>query len=198
VKQREWPPWNIKRNFKIPFLPNNAADVVSAADLAIPMFAGIPIGTPKSYHPPNFNQGGALYNRSGLPTGFPMYDPNLLGQRPLETSAPLVYPNNVKNANNAARNLLEKIANEARNDTTGAYPIRIYTLGLGGLLYQNMGTASETGASILMRVANDPDPANAASHNSSQKDGKFFFAGDTNQLNSAFQSLRSLIIRLTQ
>jgi hypothetical protein len=49
-----------------------------------------------------------------------------------------------------------------------------------------------------MRVANDPDPANAASHNSSQKDGKFFFAGDTNQLNSAFQSLRSLIIRLTQ
>jgi Flp pilus assembly protein TadG len=192
------PPWNAKRNFKIPFLPNNAADVVSAADLANPMFAGVPIGTPKSYHPSNFNQGGALYNRSGLPTGFPLYDPNLPGQRPLETSAPLVYPANVKNVNNAGRNLLEKIANEAKNDTTGAYPIRIYTLGLGDLLYQNMGTVPETGASLLMRVANDPDPANAASHNSNQKDGKFFFAGDTNQLNAAFQALRSLIIRLTQ
>lgn len=192
------PPWNAKRNFKIPFLPNNAADVVNAADLGNPMFAGVPLGTPKSYHAPNLNQGGALYNRSGLPTGFPMYDPNLPGQRPLETSAPSVYPANVKNVNNAARNLLEKIANEAKNDATGAYPIRIYTLGLGDLLYQNMGAVPETGASLLMRVANDPDPANAASHNSSQKDGKFFFAGDTNQLNSAFQSLRSLIIRLTQ
>jgi Flp pilus assembly protein TadG len=191
-------PWNAKRNFKIPFLPNNAADVVSAADLSNPIFAGVPIGTPKSYHPPNFNQGGALYNRTGLVTGFPMYDPNLLGQRPLETSAPPVYPNNVKNTNNVARNLLEKIANEARNDTTGAYPIRIYTLGLGVLLYANQGTVPETGASILMRIANDPDPANAASHNSSQKDGKFFFAGDTNQLNAAFQAIRSLIIRLTQ
>ncbi len=51
------------------------------------------------------------------------------GDRPAGGTSPTV-----RNVNNAARNLVEIIANEARNDTSGAYRIRIYTLGLGTLL----------------------------------------------------------------
>jgi Flp pilus assembly protein TadG len=188
------PPWNVKRNFKIPFLPNNPGDVVSAADLSNPIFAGVPLGMPKTYHPPNFNQGGAIYNSSGLPTGFPLYTPGLAGQRALDFVGG-VYPNHVKNANNAARNLLEKIAYQARNDSSGAYPIRIYTLGLGNLLFQPQGAVPETGESMLRRIANDPT---SPDHINGQKDGKFFFAGSASELNAAFQAIRSLIIRLTQ
>ena len=43
------------------------------------------------------------------------------------------YPAEVWNINNAARNLLEIIANAARNDD-GDYPIRIYTIGMGDLV----------------------------------------------------------------
>ncbi len=40
------------------------------------------------------------------------------------------YPADVWNINNSARNILEIIANQARNDT-GDYPIRIFTIGMG-------------------------------------------------------------------
>ena len=43
------------------------------------------------------------------------------------------YPAEVFNINNAARNLVEIIANAARADT-GDYRIRIYTLGMGELV----------------------------------------------------------------
>ena len=60
----------------------------------------------------------------------------------------------VFNINNAARNLVEIIANAARNDI-GDYRIRIYTIGMGELVRYNLGTIPETSESILMRVAND-------------------------------------------
>ncbi len=40
-------------------------------------------------------------------------------------------PTQIFNINNAARNLVEIIANEARNDASGDYRIRIYTIGMG-------------------------------------------------------------------
>ena len=43
------------------------------------------------------------------------------------------YPAEVFNVNNAARNLVEIIADAARSDT-GDYPIRIYTIGMGELV----------------------------------------------------------------
>jgi hypothetical protein len=52
------------------------------------------------------------------------------------------YPAEVYNVNNAARNLLEIVANEARNDT-GDYRIRIYTIGMGELVRYNLGTMPE-------------------------------------------------------
>ena len=78
---------------------------------------------------------------------------------------------------------------------TGAYPIRIYTLGLGDLLNQNAGTVPETGSSILKRVANDPTSPN---FNSTQLAGQYYFAGDPAQLNAAFEAVRNQIIRLSQ
>ncbi len=101
----------------------------------------------------------------------------------------------MQNANNAARNLAEIIANAIRSDTSGASKIRIYTLGLGDLLNQRMGSASETGSSILQRIANDPASTDL---NLSQLDGRYFYAGDVAQLDTAFQAVRDQIVRLTQ
>jgi len=140
-----------------------------------------------SFHP--------THSSSGIPTGFNLYDSSLPGQRVLVGGNGSGYPDHVQNANNAARNLAEIIANAARADTSGSSPIRIYTLGLGDLLNQNAGSAQETGTSILMRIANDPA---SPSFNPSQAEGKYYFAGDTSQLASAFEAIRNQIIRLSQ
>ena len=65
------------------------------------------------------------------------------------------YRTQIHNINNAARNLVEIIANEARNDASGDYRIRIYTIGMGNLVRLQLGTRPETSESMLMRVAND-------------------------------------------
>src|SRR5207247_4906794 len=98
-----------------------------------------------SFHP--------THASSGIPTGFNLYDSSLPGQRVLVGGNGSGYPDHVQNANNAARNLAEIIANAARADTSGSSPIRIYTLGLGDLLNQPAGRAPDTGTSILMRIA---------------------------------------------
>ena len=82
-----------------------------------------------------------------------------------------------------------------RNDTSGAYRIRIYTLGLGTQLTLPSGTLNERGDDILKRIANDPSSSN---FNSSQQPGLYFFAGDPTQLDAAFKAIRSQITRLTQ
>ena len=140
-----------------------------------------------SFHP--------THSSWGIPTGFNLYDSSLPGQRMLVGGTGSDYPDHVQNANNAARNLAEIIANAARADTSGSSPIRIYTLGLGDLLNQPAGSALETGTSILMRIANDPA---SPSFNPSQAEGKYYFAGDTSQLASAFEAIRNQIIRLSQ
>ena len=50
------------------------------------------------------------------------------------------YRTTIFNVNNAARNLVERIALEARTDTGGDYPIRIYTIGMGHLVQLQLGT----------------------------------------------------------
>src|SRR5438876_9233561 len=73
-----------------------------------------------------------------------LYDASLRAQRHLIDRSANGYPNHVRNANNAARNLAESIANGIRSDTDGASRIRIYTLGLGDLLDREMGSVPET------------------------------------------------------
>ncbi len=104
------------------------------------------------------------------------------------------YPAEVFNINNAARNLVEIIGNEARNDT-GDYRIRIYTLGMGELVTYLLGTRQEPSADILKRISNDKT---SSEFNSAQLEGKFFFAQTPDDVGPAFQGIQNQIIRLTK
>ena len=53
----------------------------------------------------------------------------------------------------------------------------------------------ETGSSILQRIANDRE---SPDFDDDQPEGHYYFAGDSTQLNDAFQEVRDQIIRLTQ
>lgn len=129
---------------------------------------------------------------SGIPLGFTLDS----SRRPLiGDPVPNGYPNHPHNANNAARNLLETIAAAARQDGSGRSPIHILTLGLGAQLEEDEGTADEKGSEILSRVANDPsDP----DYDPDEPEGRYFFANNISQLEAAFESVRDLIVRLSQ
>ncbi len=149
---------------------------------------------------------------AGIPTSFFLIDNALTGgpgsgglaNRPLTPATPsggtppppgFAYNDNVRSAANASRNLTEIVANAIRSDGSGPQPIHIYVLGLGDLLTTNEGPESETGSSILLRVANDPS---APSYNDSQPEGRYYFVGDASQLNAAFALIRDQIIRISQ
>jgi Mg-chelatase subunit ChlD len=138
---------------------------------------------------------------SGIPTSFPLQTNGLAAQRTLvlETSGTTIaqhrYPSHAQNVAKASRNLAERIANEIRNDASGAHPIHIFTLGLGGLLNEGQGFPAETGSSILRRIANDPA---SSDYNATQPEGQYYFAGDPSQLDAAFQQIRDQIIRISE
>jgi Flp pilus assembly protein TadG len=141
---------------------------------------------------------------SGIPTTFPFQSSALTvngmaqsatrGLRNFNAAAGK-YPADVWNINNSARNLVEIIANEARIDTGGDYPIRIYTIGMGELVRYNLGTRQEMSEEILKRIANDlssPDRIPA------QLEGKYYFAATPDDVGPAFAALQNQIIRLTK
>jgi hypothetical protein len=104
------------------------------------------------------------------------------------------YKTTLWNVNNAARNLLEIVANEARNDN-GDYKIRIYTIGMGVLVRHLLGTMPETPESILQRISNDrvsPD------FNAGQLEGKYFYAQTAADVAPAFQGIQNQILRLSK
>ena len=104
------------------------------------------------------------------------------------------YPAEVFNINNAARNLVEIVANAARSDV-GDYRIRIYTIGMGQLVPLLLGTRPETSESILMRMAND---SRSPDFNSAQLEGKYYYAQTAADVGPAFQALQNQILRLTK
>ena len=55
--------------------------------------------------------------------------------------------------------------------------------------------SSEYGANILKRLAN---PMTSDTYNASQPTGTYVYAADASQLNSAFQKIRSIILRLSK
>jgi hypothetical protein len=138
---------------------------------------------------------------AGIPTSFPFFSNALRvdGQRQ-DLARPLLditggrYPAHLHNINNTARNVLEIIANEARNDN-GDYRIRIYTIGMGELVRYRLGTRQETSESILMRIAND---ARSPDFNNAQLEGKFYFAATEADVRPAFEALQGQIIRLSR
>jgi Flp pilus assembly protein TadG len=140
----------------------------------------------------------------GIPTSFPLQTNTLTvngapqssvrGLRHFNAGAGK-YPAQVFNINNAARNLLEIIANAARDDSAGDYPIRIYTIGMGELVRYNLGTMPEKPEEILTRIANDKD---SPDFNPQQREGKYYFAATAADVSAAFQALQNEIIRLSK
>jgi Flp pilus assembly protein TadG len=145
----------------------------------------------------------SYHRSSGIPTSFPLIDNSVTvdgaaqGTRRDLRGTPVggKYPAQIHNINNAARNLVETIAQRVRTDSTGDYPIRIYTIGMGELVRYNLGTRPETSESILKRMSNDPS---SPDHNSAQLDGAFFFAATADDVGPAFAALQNQIIRLTK
>jgi Flp pilus assembly protein TadG len=143
------------------------------------------------------------HRSAGIPSSFPLQTSSLtvngvaqstkrgLRSKNLATGR---YPAQVFNINNAARNLLEIIANAARSDS-GDYPIRIYTIGMGDLVRYNLGTMPEKPEEILMRIAND---VRSPDYNSNQREGKYYFAQTEADVGPAFQALQNQIVRLSK
>ncbi len=142
------------------------------------------------------------HSSAGIPISFPLVSNTLRvdgaaqsTRRGLITDGTGQYPTTLWNVNNAARNLLEIIADAARTDNGGDYPVRIYTIGMGSLLNLSLGTRPETSASILQRVSNDkasPD------YNSAQLDGKYFFAPTASDVAAAYEGIQNQILRLSK
>lgn len=139
----------------------------------------------------------------GIPTSFPLQTNSLTVDGAAQTTARGLrnwdaaagrFPADVFNINNAARNLLEIIATEARSDD-GDYPIRIFTIGMGELVRYLLGTMPEQPEEILMRVAND---IRSPDFDSNQLEGKYYYAETEADVGPAFQSLQNQIIRLTR
>ena len=114
-------------------------------------------------------------------------------------SAP--YSNTRCNVNKAARNMVENVANNARNKD-----VYVYTLGLGARLndleVNFCGYGSEEyGANILRRLANTDgrDGGEAADTlDDDQPAGLYVYAADADQLETAFNQIASDILRLTK
>jgi Flp pilus assembly protein TadG len=139
----------------------------------------------------------------GIPTSFPLQTASLnvdgvpqsstRGLRDFDAAAGK-YPAEVHNINNAARNLVEEIANAARSDT-GDYKIRIYTIGMGQLVPLLLGTRPESSESMLKRMAND---STSTDFNSNQLEGKYYYAQTAADVGPAFAALQNQILRLTK
>ena len=143
------------------------------------------------------------HRSSGIPTSFPLQTNALMvNGAPQNTRRGLrnfnaaqgKYPADVWNINNAARNVLEQIANSARNDN-GDYPIRIYTIGMGDLVRYNLGTMPEKPEDILKRISND---ITSPDFNEAQLEGKYFFAQTAADVAPAFQGIQNQILRLSR
>jgi Flp pilus assembly protein TadG len=141
----------------------------------------------------------------GIPTHFPLVDNTLTvngvsqsAKRPMRHPGmynPGRYPAEVFNVNNAARNLVEIIANAARSDAGGDYQVRIYTIGMGFLVKYNLGTIPEPSSDILKRMANDPT---SPDFNPAQLPGAFFYAETAADVSAAFQGIQNQILRLSK
>jgi hypothetical protein len=105
------------------------------------------------------------------------------------------YPTTLWNVNNAARNLLEIIADAARTDTGGDYPVRIFTIGMGSLINLSLGTIPETSASVLQRVSND---RTSPDFNSAQLAGNYYYAPTAADVAAAYEGIQNQILRLSK
>jgi len=146
------------------------------------------------------------HRSGGIPTAFDLQTALLtVDGSPQSTARKLInpvsgqYPAQIININNAARNLVEIIADAAREETElPSARVRIYTIGMGDLVQYNLGTRKETSASILKRIANDPDGGLNVDYKSTQLQGAFYYATTAADVAAAFQALQNQIVRLSK
>jgi hypothetical protein len=166
----------------------------------VPTFACMPPATLHTHH-----------RSPGIPTSFPLQTGALTvngspqnsirglrnagGVSGFSACAPDQFPAEIWNVNNAARNVLEIIADQARRDVGGDYPIHIYTIGMSYLVRDLLGTIPEMPEDILKRVSNDPT---SADYNASQLSGKYFYAAQAADVAPAFQGIQNEILRLSR
>jgi Flp pilus assembly protein TadG len=140
----------------------------------------------------------------GIPTTFPLETNTLMvNGAPQNTKRPLRnqdgatgrFPADVWNTNNTARNVLEIIANAARNDAGGDYPIRIYTIGMSYLVRDLLGTMPEMPEDILKRISNDKT---SPDFNNAQLEGKYYYAPTAADVGPAFEGIQNEIVRLSK
>jgi Flp pilus assembly protein TadG len=140
----------------------------------------------------------------GIPTAFPLQTSTLTVNGTAQSSRRGLrdwnagagrYPAEVFNINNAARNLVEIIADAARSDAGGDYQVRIYTIGMGYLVRDSLGTMPEMPEDILKRMANDPL---SPDRNSAQLAGQYFYAQTAADVSAAFQGIQNQILRLSR
>jgi hypothetical protein len=139
----------------------------------------------------------------GMPTAFPLQSSALTVNGAAQNSVRGLrnktgngqYPAELFNINNAARNVLEIIADQARSDATGDHPIRIYTIGMSFLVRYLLGTMPELPEDILKRIAND---ATSPDFNAVELQGNYYFAETSADVGPAFQNIQNQIIRLTK
>jgi hypothetical protein len=181
-----------------PVYPSVTADVTNwgaaASKVTLASVPYLPVGSVSAH---------THHRSSGIPTSFPLQSSALKvngsrqdlirGLRNFNASNSR-YPADTWNINNAARNLLEIIADRARNDN-GDYKIRVYTIGMGELVQYNLGTMPEKPEDILKRIANDK---RSPDYNSAQLEGKYYFAKTEADVGPAFQALQNQIIRLSK
>jgi len=164
----------------------------------------VPAGVPAAQRSMPVGSAHTHHRSPGIPTTFPWQSNSLTvngvpqnvarGLRNLGALSPGLYPSQIWNVNNAARNLVEIIANEARNDN-GDYRIRIYTIGMGAQIRQNLGTRPELSEDFLKRVAND---RSSPDFNPAQLEGKYFYAPTAADVAPAFEGIQNQILRLTK
>jgi hypothetical protein len=147
------------------------------------------------------NSAHTHYRSSGIPTSFPLVSNTLtvngvpqITARGFRDQTGGKFPAQIYNVNNAARNLVEIIADAARNDV-GDYRIRIFTIGMGQLVRLDLGTRKETSESILKRIAND---STSPDFNPAQLEGQYYFAQTAADVGPAFQALQNQIVRLSK
>jgi Flp pilus assembly protein TadG len=175
---------------------NSVSAQVPVTDATVSPFTSLLYMPQASFH--------SEHRSSGIPTSFPLQSASLTvngvsqqtrrGLRHFNAAANR-YPVTLYNVNNAARNLVEIIANAARSDSSGDYPIRIYTIGMGELVRYDLGMLREKSEDILKRVANDKT---SPDFNSTQLEGKYFYARTAADVGPAFQQLQAQIIRLSK
>jgi hypothetical protein len=146
----------------------------------------------------------AHHRSFGIPTSFPFQSNSLTVDGSTQSVARGLtdfntannrYPAHVRNIRNAATNLVEIVADAARSDDDGAYPIRIFTIGMGELVRYQLGSRPETSESVLIRIANDK---RSPDFNDDQLEGRYFFAESEADVGPAFQQLQNQIVRLTK